>query len=224
MFSSPHLRTKIFGCLAAIAVAGGFLRAAEPATVIWKVDDPKKIGGYATEVLGAPQIANGAAVFDGAKDGVFVPADPLDGAKAFTIEILFSPAANGPKEQRFFHLQDTTDAQWRVMIETRVDGKGWWLDSYLGSPQGGKALIDPQHVHPTDKFYWVAVRYDGKTMTHFIDGEKELEATDVTFGPLGPGKLSLGVRQNKVYWFKGAIREVRFTPAALPAEKLQRAK
>jgi hypothetical protein len=61
-------------------------------------------------------------------------------------------------------------------------------------------------------------------MTHFVNGEKELEATDVKFGPLGPGKISLGVRQNRLYWFKGAIREVRFTPAALPPEKLQRVK
>jgi hypothetical protein len=34
----------------------------------------------------------------------------------------------------------------------------------------------------------------------------------------------VGVRQNKVYWFKGAIKEVRFTPAALAPEKLQRVK
>ena len=34
--------------------------------------------------------------------------------------------------------------------------------------------------------------------------------------------LVLGVRQNKVYWFKGAIAEVRFHDTALPDEQLQR--
>ena len=191
---------------------------------MWSLAEVKKVGGVATEVLGAPKVVDGAAVFDGAKDGVFVPALPLAGAKQFTIEILFSPAEGGPAEQRFFHLQDAAES--RVMIETRLDGKGgWWLDTYLGTPKGGKPLIDPKRVHATNKFYWAAVSYDGSNMKHFINGEKELEASGVTFGPFtDAGKVSLGVRQNKVYWFKGAIREVRFTPAALPPEKLQSVK
>ena len=214
---------RILAGVFALALGGSLLRAADAPTIVWKVDDVKKIGGHATEVIGAPRVVDGAAVFDGAHDGVFVPADPLDGAAQFTIEILFSPAEGGPEAQRFFHLQDAAES--RVMIETRLDGKGgWWLDTFLGSAQGGTPLIDPKRVHKTDAWYWAAVRYDGKTMMHFVNAEKELEATDVKFGPLGPGKLSLGVRQNKVFWFKGAIREVRFTPAALPAEKLQRVK
>jgi hypothetical protein len=197
--------------------------AADAATTVWSLADVKKIGGAATEVLGAPKIVEGAAVFDGVKDGVFVPALPLTGAKAFTVEILFSPAEGGPEAQRFFHLQDAAES--RIMIETRLDGKGgWWLDTFLGTPKGGTPLIDPKLVHATNKFYWAAVRFDGSTMTSFVNGEKELEAKDVTFPVLGDGKVSLGVRQNKVFWFKGAIREVRFTPAALAPEKLQRVK
>lgn len=218
----PGVRMILAGA-AALAFAANCGLAAEAATVIWQLGDVKKIGGHATEVLGAPRVSDGAAVFDGANDGVFVPAIPLAGATQFTIEILFSPAEGGPEAQRFFHLQDTAD--WRVMIETRLDGHGgWWLDTFLGSPKGGQPLIDPKRVHPTNQWHWAAVSYDGKTMTHFINGEKELEATNVKFGPLGQGRVSLGVRQNKVYWFKGAIRTVRFTPAALPAEKLQRVK
>ena len=36
-----------------------------------------------------------------------------------------------------------------------------------------------------------------------------------------PGQTSLGVRLNRVFWFKGDVREVRFTPAALGEEALQ---
>jgi len=39
---------------------------------------------------------------------------------------------------------------------------------------------------------------------------------------MSAGQISLGVRQNKVYWFKGGIREVRFHSAALTPENLQR--
>lgn len=209
--------------LAGVALVGTVLRAADAAAVIWQLDDLKKIGGHATEVIGAPRVTDGAAVFDGAHDGVLVPAIPLAGAPQFTIEILFRPDEGGPEAQRFFHLQDT--ATWRVMIETRLDGHGgWWLDTYLGSSKGGQPLIDPKRVHPTNQWYWAAVSYDGTTMTHFINGEKELQATNVKFGPLGQGQVSLGVRQNKVYWFKGAIRTVRFTAVALSADKLQRVK
>lgn len=111
----------------------------------------------------------------------------------------------------------------RALIETRLDGKGaWWLDTFLlKAGTAGRALIDAQRTHPTGRWYWVALRYDGKTMTSFVNGVKEL-AGEVEFGPMSAGKVSLGVRQNKVYWFKGAIREVRFTPAALAEGRLQR--
>lgn len=78
----------------------------------------------------------------------------------------------------------------------------------------GRPLIDPKRKHATEKWYWVALRYDGKTMARFVDGAKEREG-EVEFAPMGAGKLSLGVRQNRVHGFKGAIREVRVTPAAL---------
>lgn len=207
-------------CVATCSYAAGAAEGASRASV-WTLGDLKKIGGFTTEIVGAPGISEGAMVFDGVKDGVFVPNIPLAGAKHFTIEILFKPAEGGPEAQRFFHLQDT--ATWRVMIETRLDGKGgWWLDTFLGSSKGGQPLIDPKRVHRTDRWYWAAVSYDGTTMRHFINGEKELEAANVKFGPLGEGQVSLGVRQNKVFWFKGAIRAVRFTPEALPAGELQR--
>ena len=213
---------KFFATLTILSLVSGGLHAADAATVVWKLDDVKKVGGQVTEVIGAPRVVDGAAVFDGAHDAIFLPADALAGAAQFTIEILFSPAKDGPEAQRFFHLEDP--AGWRAMIETRVDGKGgWWLDTFLGSPKGGTALIDPKRVHPTDQWYWAAVTFDGKRMTDFVNGEKELEG-EATFGPLAPGKLSLGVRQNKVFWFKGAIREVRFTRAVLAPDKLQRVK
>ena len=50
---------------------------------------------------------------------------------------------------------------------------------------------------------------------------KELERA-AKFERFGPGQTSLGVRQNRVYWFKGAIREVRFHDEAVAVEKLQR--
>ena len=195
-------------------------------TTVWKMDDVAGVGGQATEVLGAPCVVDGAVVFDGKQDGIFVPEIPIAGARQFTIEVWFNPAEGGGEAQRFLHLEDTNT--WRALIEIRLNGRGgWWLDTYMWTgprpTDHGLTLIDPKRVHPTNRWHWVALRYDGKTMAHFVNGEQELEGAG-RFEVFAKGKTSLGVRQNRVYWFKGAIREVRFTRAALPAEKLQRLK
>jgi hypothetical protein len=207
-----------------LAATNVVLTAGEP--VRWVLDNTERIGNLAPEVLGAPKIVHGetgdALEFDGAHDGIFLPANPLEGHAQFTIEVLFRPDTGGPEQQRFVHLQDTAGS--RALIETRLNAtSGWWLDTFLWKVGEGRPLIDPQKVHPTDRWYWVALRYDGKTATHFVNAVQERER-EVEFGPMGPGRVSLGVRQNKVYWFKGRIREIRFHSQAIAPEQLQRVK
>jgi hypothetical protein len=192
---------------------------------IWKLDRLDQVGGYATTVLGNPRVEERAGrralVFDGVKDGIVLPVNPLAGRKQFTIEVCFWPAADGPPAQRFMHFRDDDDG--RVLIETRVDAKrGWWLDTFLAHRENGKALADAKRAHAPDRWVWIALRYDGKTMAHFVDGQKELEA-ETDFPPMGSGETSIGVRLNRVFWFKGAIGELRFHDEALPEAKLQRA-
>jgi len=64
----------------------------------------------------------------------------------------------------------------------------------------------------------VALVFDGLMMRHYVDGQEEMSGP-LSAAPLGPGKTSLGVRMNHVSWFKGAIREVRFTQRALTAKE-----
>lgn len=194
--------------------------------VIWKLENLKSVGGLTPTLEGAPKIvrdASGAAAaeFNGKSDGFVFDLNPLAGLAQFTIEILLTPAADGEPEQRFFHAQD--EAGRRALIELRLNKGGeWWLDTYLKPLAGnGLALIDPKKVHPAGRWAWVALRYDGKTMSSFVDGRKELEG-ELAFEPMGVGQASVGVRLNRVYWFKGAIREVRIHPTALPPEKLQK--
>jgi len=226
MPSSPDSRWCWRWLLVCLGLAGAGTLPGADEPVRWVLDNTERIGGLSPEVLGAPKVAPTAAgdalEFDGVGDGIFLAANPLEGREQFTIEVLFWPEAGGPAQQRFVHLQDTAGS--RALIETRLNGQGgWWLDTFLWKSGEGRPLIDPQRVHSTGRWYWVALRYDGKMASHFINGVQEQER-EVTFGPMGPGRTSLGVRQNKIYWFKGRIREIRFHAVVVPPEQLQRVK
>lgn len=208
------------GSLAATAQAA----AAAATEAIWRLGDTRMQEQWHPEVIGAPAAVEEPAVgrvvrFNGASDAFLLPAIPFAGWGAFTIQVLFKPEAGGPQAQRFFHAEDSKGS--RVMIETRLTPDNhWYLDTFMLSGTSQRAMIDETKLHPTGRWFWVTLRYDGKQMTSFVDGVKELEGP-VAFAPMGEGKLSLGVRQNRVFWFKGAVKELRFTPEALAPDKLQ---
>ena len=198
--------------------------APDDASTVWTLRAAARVGGHATQVVGRPEVSgrgvDAALVFDGTGDGVFVPAVPIAGWQSFTIQVRFKPDGSGSAEQRFLHLED--EMQHRVLLETRVHDGQWSLDTFLFQDAARKlTLLDRAKQHPTDRWYWVALVYDGTQMSHYVDGELEL-AGEVPFAPMTTGRTSIGVRQNLVSWFKGAIAEVRFTPAALPAQRLAR--
>lgn len=221
--SLKHVRgiiaLTISGTCSAYAAANS---AAEP--VVWKLESTSRIGDHATTVLGSPRVVrdgkDAAICFDGASDAIFLSTNPIEGWPQFTVEALIKPNAVGPEEQRFLHIEDERAS--RLLLETRLMlGKEWALDTFLFvSPEVRLPLLDRKLLHPTEQWQWVALTFDGETMTHFVNGKKELEGK-VAFKPMTSGRMSLGVRLNKVSWYKGCIREVRFTPKALDEQALQ---
>jgi hypothetical protein len=226
-FPSPlRAIVQVGSTIAALSFVSVGAAPATPSTIIWRVENPKLIGGQAPQVLGAPRAVVEdefkALRFDGVGDGLIVPQVPIQAWRAFTIEVLFKPDGDGPTEQRFVHLEDV--AENRALIETRVTpNRQWYLDTFLFSrpTEKGVTLVDKQKLHPTDRWYWAALVYDATTMSHYIDGVKEQEGT-IAFGPMKEGRTSIGVRLNQVFWFKGCIAEVRFHPRVVSAADLQR--
>lgn len=198
-------------CLAPAALA--------QSSATWKIDNLTKIGGNAVEVLGSPKIVKKAVEFDGSADGIFLNTNPIEGFSVFTIEAVFRPDG-GNKEQRWFHIQQT-DADNRVLLEIRVDGDDWFLDTFIKSGDNRLTHYAEKFHHPLGKWYHVALVFDGKEMRHYVDGKLEL-AGPLTIAPFGKGLTSLGVRQNKVHWFKGAIKKVRITDAALAPKEFMK--
>lgn len=193
--------------------------------VEWRLDSLNVIGGHTVSAVGAPRVVQteiGPAVeFDGASDGLFLDTNPLRGLRQFTIEVVFLPAIDGPEEQRFLHIEESGTGS-RALLELRMLPEARWsLDTYLRTRDTGVTLLDRRNAHPAGRWYAAALVYDGKSMTHYVDGVPELSGA-LAFSPLAGGRTSVGMRQNRVSWFKGRIHSVRVTPEALPPDRLMR--
>ena len=186
--------------------------------MIWDIDNLETIGDHKPSVAGAPKViesAGGKALeFDGEKDALFLDIHPLAGMNTFTAEIVFQPYPDGLEEQRFFHMQ-ANDGEDRVLFETRLTGDNqWFLDTFIKSGDGDYTQFAQDFKHPIGPWYQAAITLANNRFRHYVNGNLELEI-EIAFKPHGPGRTSLGVRINRVCWFKGAIRQVRFTPEAL---------
>src|ERR1051326_4020186 len=208
---------------------GGFLLiralaapADPPAQVVWNFDRIDRIGGQPTTVFGQPRVIDtpvGKAVeFNGVDDGLLIPVHPLAGAETFTWEAIFRPDG-GNAEQRWFHLEENpatgSDTDNRMLFEIRVIDGRWCLDAFNHSGAAQKALLNRQHLHPLGGWFHVAAVYDGSEFRSYIDGVQD-GAAQIHLAPQGEGQTSVGVRINRVYYFKGAVRLARFTRRALP--------
>jgi hypothetical protein len=192
------------------------LAAQEP--IVWKFDRLDGIGGQKTTVSGSPRLIDtpqGKAIeFDGRGDGLFLEANPLADLKQFTAEVIFQPAAGGPTEQRFVHMQEEGSED-RLLFEIRLtDDNRWFLDAFIKSGAGNYTLYAEKLTHPIGPWYHAAIVVDRMTMRHYVNGVEEL-STPVKFEPQKTGRTSIGVRLNKVSWFKGAVRQIRVSPQAL---------
>jgi hypothetical protein len=209
-----------------VAIVIGFSGYGQAQTVpakpmTWKINNLKTIGGQPVTVIGGPlliDVPGGKAVlFDGIDDGLVVNANPIAGARAFTLEAIFRPDATGAKEQRWFHIQQDKSEN-RVLLETRLVGDQWFLDTYIRSGESNRALFAENFKHRVGVWYHIALVFDGTEMRHYVDGKLEMSGP-LSIAPLEQGQTSIGVRLNRVFWFKGAVRMARFTARALaPAE------
>ena len=184
--------------------------------VEWRIDNLESIGGHAVTVVGAPRVVateiGNAVRFNGTSDGLLIDSNPLAGLSRFTVEVTFKPDADGPEEQRFVHFEEAGTGN-RALVELRMSAGRWALDTFLRSPEPGLTLLDRARTHPSDQWHTASVSYDRGTMSHHVNGVREGSGA-VAFVPLGSGRASIGMRQNRVSWFKGLIHSIRITPEA----------
>jgi beta-xylosidase/acetyl esterase/lipase len=189
---------------------------AQPVT--WRLNNLSQFASDRAEVIGTPSVVDtelGPAVrFNGASDGLLIERNPIAGLSRFTIDVLFAADADGPVEQRFLHIQEAT-AENRALVELRLNNGRWALDSYLRYGDAQRTLLDLGRTHSAGEWHVASTTFDGAVMTHYVDGIEQGTGA-VEFKPLGAGQTSIGVRQNRVSWFKGRIHTIRITPSVLP--------
>ena len=170
-------------------------------------------------LAGKPEIVKckyGKAVaFNGSSDAIFLERMLLTGLNQFAIEMIIQPQSGGNFEQRFLHCGEIQGD--RILLELRATQTDWYFDAFVAVGEQKCALIDPNLLHPLDQWYHLAYVIDNGNLKTFVNGKKELEG-NVIFSPLKGGKTSVGVRQNEISWFRGAIYSIRFTGKALTPE------
>ena len=195
-----------------------------PESVNWVIADFLETPPAGLSTSGEPVLVEspyGPAVeFDGEDDALFLDSNALAGLGTFTLEVVFRPDSDGPPEQRFLHFGQASGE--RVLLETRVTDEGkWYLDSFIQKGEAGQALIEPKLLHEADRWFHLAYVVDNGQLKNYVDGELELTG-EIPFSPLEGGGTSIGVRLNRVHWFKGAFYTIRITPKALAPEAFTR--
>lgn len=191
-----------------------------PKVILWEINSLDSIGGFPVTIYGDPLVIeteDGNAIeFDGIDDGLLIESNPLASATEFTVEVIFKPYPGGPDEQRFVHFQQDDDN--RALIELRLTPEdNWFLDTFIKSGSSSCALYSDSYYHETSKWWHACLVYKDNVMTHYVNGVKEL-SDSVAFREVNSGKTSLGVRQNLVSWYKGAIKTLKVTHKALSPE------
>jgi len=186
-------------------------------SVDWILDNKDNINGHKTIVHGQPRLIDcplGKAIeFNRQQDSIFLDINPLVDMSEFTVEVIFNPSTNGLKEQRFLHLGDVHGD--RFMFEIRLTNDDlWFMDNYLCWGSSNKTLYNKDILHKTGEWTHAAAVFDGVAMRNYVAGKLELRGK-LNYQAMISGKTSIGSRQNKVCWFKGAIHRIKITNLAL---------
>lgn len=196
-----------------------FCSKKEEETVIWKLNGTGEIGGNSVAIFGNPQLITGSegevVEFDGREDGLLVDGNPIAGMKEFTIEVDLKPykGTMENREQRFLHIQDPDNESRRILLELRLNDRDeWYGDWFIKSGNESLTLIDSSFTHPVGEWATMKLEYKDGMVKGFVDGNLEVSG-EIDYLPVGPtGKTSIGTRMDQRSWFRGAIKEIRFSP------------
>ena len=192
---------------------------AEQSEVTWIITDLLE-AKEGISVVGNPNIIDspfGKAVhFNGKEDGILLEEMPLRNLSEFSVEMLIRFDAGGNHEQRYFHTGSVRED--RLLLEMRSNMDTWYLDGMVETGGNWVVLMSPEYVHPFSQWYHIAFTVKKGEQITYVNGNKELEGK-IDFTPISEGATSIGVRQNRVSWFQGAIYSIHITNRVLKPDE-----
>lgn len=226
-FFKCYLLASIFSVLSLSAFAD------EPVSYLWILDNLTEIDGIQVYPLGNPEVVDtdlGKAIkFDGYGDRILVDANPIETAKAYTVEVIFKADAgvvNQNNEPRFIHIQNPNDPdKKRVMMEIRVNSDNKvYMDGFMLTDNDNLALIDETKLHNTKEWVHAAITYEGNTFTTYVNGVQELTGQvsykDEILDEIG--QTSIGARMDKRNWYSGLVKCLKVTQAKISPDKFMK--
>jgi len=193
----------------------------------WPIDSITRLGDQPISAIDSPTVTSSSpgtvVCFDGSNDGLLSPGNPIAGLSRFTLQLLLRPVGDDANP-RILHIQSPVSAARRLMMELRTNGAGQFHGYARFSWNTlAVALQDTQALHDLGQWTWFAVSYDGRTMRLFMNGVEEANGTsDLAFGPMDDGPMSLGMRQSANYFFHGCLGRLIVSDVALDPAALQR--
>ena len=202
-------------------------------TVVWKFDRLDSIGGHKTTVLGEPKVIDSpvgkasssmASMMVCSSTITRSPAPKLLPGKPSSAPM----AVNGSSDGFISASRIPTPAptlETACSLKSGSSMKHGILTASTKSGTEDATLMNRNALHPLGAWYHVASVYDGKEFRNYVNGVQE-GAASVYLAAHGPGHASVGMRINKVSYFKGAVHLARFTrkalsPFAVPPARLQ---
>ena len=140
------------------------------------------------DVIGAPRVVlrpSGPAVAFNGRRRAAARRNPLEGLSRFTIEVLFSPDADGPEEQRFLHIQEAATEN-RAMVELRLRRRRVGARYYLRHGDAQLTLLDRAQTHAAGGWHVATLTFDGQDMAHYVDGVRRAAAPSFHAARRGP--------------------------------------
>jgi hypothetical protein len=219
-------------------MSGAFIGACATGNrIVWDVDNLTGIGGFPVTSTGNPTVIstpygdalefNPAIEADpavGTGDRIQVQGNPLGADTEFTIEMIFNPyASTASLQPRVFHIchPDSAASGVRTMTMETRSSDAWYGDFFIKSINAS-GIMDAAKTHPTGQWTHMAMTYKSGVINGYVNGLLDVtypSTTTVYTGLPSNAEVSLGGRMQGKYYFRGAIRQLIFTPKALePAD------
>lgn len=106
-------------------------------------------------------------------------------------------------------------------MELRLNSRGeWYPDLFMRTEHEALTLIDSIKTHPVGEWARMRLVYKEGQLKGYVNGVEELSG-QIRYEPISAaGKTAIGMRMNRVSFFKGAIKEVIVTPGAALSERI----